>query len=88
MDDFLDDFDHDFEGMEDDSGNDWDDEPDFEDKPAESDDDFWDGPGERCWPLIFPIAEEISKEKREHERARKKAGRDDDDYCEWLNRNN
>lgn len=85
MDDLFDDFDNDFEGMDDSFGGDWDNEPDCADEQAESDDDFWDGPGEREWALIFPIAEEIAREKREKKRARKKSDADDEDYWTKIN---
>jgi len=82
MDDFFDDCD----GMEDGFEDDWGDETEFDGEPAAQDDDFWDGPGEKDWALIFPLAEEISREKREQECARKKSNRDDDDYWTKINR--
>ena len=71
MGDLFDDFDDDFDGIKDDCGDDWIDEPDVENEPAESDGGLWDGPREKDWALIFPIAEEIAKEKQDQERTRK-----------------
>lgn len=71
MDDFFDDFDHDYEGMDDDSGDDWDHEPDIDEEPAESDEDTWDGPEWQDWMIIGPMSEEIAREKREKRRIRK-----------------
>ena len=77
MDDFFDDFDDFDEGMDGDFEDNWHDEPSFEDepvnedKPTKSDHDFWDGPGEQDWAIIFPLSEEISREKRERKRIRR-----------------
>lgn len=78
MDDLFDDFDHDYEGMDDGCGDDWDDEAGFEDEPTDPDGGLWDEPGERDWALIFPIAEEIAREKREQDRIRKSSDKKDD----------
>lgn len=79
MDDQYDDFNDDFEGMDDGCEDDWGDEPDVEDEPADPDCGVWDGPGERDWAVIFPIAEQIAREKREQERIRKSFDRKDDE---------
>lgn len=62
MDDFFDDCD----GME----EAWNDGPEFEEEPTESDDNQWNGPDWDDWMIIGPMSEEIVRKKRWYKRKR------------------
>ena len=76
MDDPFDDFDEIDDGFDDDLG----DGPDLTEEPAESDDEFWGMPDERDWAIIFPLPEEIAREKREKRCIRKDSDRRNDQF--------